>query len=73
MQSFLVSERAQRAHIPTSGLTVDFAAGDTIHTESSYKFTRDEIVRLATECGFAEQKTYTDTAGRYALTLLIVV
>jgi dimethylhistidine N-methyltransferase len=73
VQSFLVSERAQRAHIPASGLTVDFASGDTIHTESSYKFTRDEIVALAADCGFAEKKTYTDTAGRYALTLLIVV
>jgi dimethylhistidine N-methyltransferase len=73
VQSFLVSQRAQRAHIPAADLTVDFAAGDTIHTESSYKFTRDEIVKLAAECGFAEKKTYTDTAGRYALSLLIVV
>jgi L-histidine Nalpha-methyltransferase len=73
VQSFLVSERAERAHIPASGLTVEFAAGDTIHTESSYKFTREEIIALAADCGFAEKKTYTDTAARYALSLLIVV
>jgi dimethylhistidine N-methyltransferase len=73
VQSFLVSEREQRAHVPASDLTVDFAPGDTIHTESSYKFTREEIVALAADCGFAEKKTYTDTAGRYALSLLLVV
>lgn len=73
VQSFLVSERAQRVRIPAAGLTVDFAAGETIHTESSYKFTREEIVALAASCGYAEKKTYTDAAGRYALSLLTVV
>jgi len=73
VRSFLISERAQRVHIPASGLTIDFAAGDEIHTESSYKFTREDVVALAASCGYAEQKTYTDAAGRYALTLLTVV
>jgi dimethylhistidine N-methyltransferase len=73
VQSFLVSEREQRVQIPASGLTVEFAAGETIHTESSYKFTREEIVALGNQCGYAEKKTYTDAAGRYALSLLTVV
>ncbi len=73
VQSFLVSERAQRVRIPASDLTIDFAAGDEIHTESSYKFTHEQIVALAVQCGYAEKKTYTDAAGRYALTLLTVV
>ena len=72
VESFLVSERAQQVRIAVAGITVDFADGDAIHTESSYKFTREEVVALARECGFAEQKTYTDAAGRYALTLLTV-
>jgi L-histidine Nalpha-methyltransferase len=73
VESFLISQKAQRAHIPVAGLDVDFAAGDAIHTESSYKFTRPEIVALANSCGFAEKKTYTDAAGRYAVSLLLVV
>ncbi len=73
IESFLVSERAQRVRIGGAGLTVDFAAGDAIHTESSYKFNRDEIVALAARCGFAELRTYTDAASRYALSLLTVV
>ena len=73
VESFLVSTRAQRVTIPLSGLTVEFRADDRIHTESSYKFTRGEIVSLARRCGYAERRTFSDTAGRYALSLLTVV
>jgi L-histidine Nalpha-methyltransferase len=72
VQSFLVSERQQRVRIPAADVVVDFAAGDEIHTESSYKFTCEEIVELAASCGYAEKRTYTDAAGRYALSLLTV-
>jgi L-histidine N-alpha-methyltransferase len=71
--SYLISNVAQRVAVPLAGLTLDFAAGDAIHTESSYKFSRDEIVELARGCGYAERTTYSDTAGRYALSLLTVV
>ncbi|HZX68400.1 MAG TPA: L-histidine N(alpha)-methyltransferase [Candidatus Elarobacter sp.] len=71
--SYLVSAVAQRVRVPLAGLSVDFAAGDAIHTESSYKFSRDEIVALARRCGYTERTTYTDTAARYALSLLTVV
>lgn len=72
VESFLVSERAQRVRIPTSGIDVDFTADDAIHTESSYKFSREDVVALANDCGFDEKKTYTDAGGRYALSLLTV-
>ncbi len=71
--SYLVADTAQRVGIPLAELTVDFAAEETIHTESSYKFSRDEIVALARRCGYAERTSYTDAAGRYALSLLTVV
>jgi L-histidine N-alpha-methyltransferase len=73
VQSFLVSEKQQRVRIPGAGVVADFAPGDEIHTESSYKFTCEEIVALAASCGYAEKKTYTDAAGRYALSLLTVL
>ena len=72
IESFLVSERRQRVRIPAAGLDITFAPGETIHTESSYKFSRDELVRLARQCGFREQATYTDNGGRYALGVFIV-
>jgi dimethylhistidine N-methyltransferase len=73
IMSYLVADVAQRVRIPLAGLTVDFASGETIHTESSYKFSRDEIVALAQRCGYAERTTYSDAAGRYALSLFTVV
>ncbi|HEY0614564.1 MAG TPA: L-histidine N(alpha)-methyltransferase [Candidatus Elarobacter sp.] len=72
VESFLVSEREQRVQIPAAGLRVEFGRDETIHTESSYKFTREEIAELAKECGFAHRATYSDAAGRYALSLFTV-
>ena len=72
VESFLVSERAQRVRVGACELVVDFEAGETIHTESSYKFTREEMLALAARTGFAEVRTYTDAAARYALTLFSV-
>lgn len=72
VDSYLVSEREQTVRIGAAGIEVPFVAGDTIHTESSYKFTRDEIVALASRCGYAEERSYTDAGGRYALSLLTV-
>ena len=71
VRSYLRAECAQTVHIPGAGIDVSFEAGETIHTESSYKFTRDEMVALVTPCGFREHTTFTDGAGRYALSLLI--
>jgi len=72
VESFLVSRRRQNVRIGAAGLAVPFSVGDTIHTESSYKFTRGEIVELAHGCGYRERKTFSDAGGRYALTLFTV-
>lgn len=72
VDSFLVSERRQNVHIGAADLDVPFSVGETIHTESSYKFSRDEIVALARQCGYRERTTYSDAGARYALTLFTV-
>jgi dimethylhistidine N-methyltransferase len=72
VDSFLVSERRQQVRIGAADLRVPFSVGETIHTESSHKFTQAEIVALARECGYSERKTYTDAGARYALTLFTV-
>ena len=73
VDSFLVATVEQTVDLRGLDLSIPFAEGEPIHTESSYKFTPAEIVALATSCGFRERKTYTDAAGRYALSLLLVV
>jgi dimethylhistidine N-methyltransferase len=73
VESFLVSDRAQRVRVAGAGLEIDFRAGEAIHTESSFKFTRAEIAELALSCGFREHATYTDSADRYALSVFSVI
>ena len=71
VRSHLRADRAVTVHIPGAGIDVAFEAGETIHTESSYKFQREEMIALVLPFGFAEQRTFTDAAGRYALSLLL--
>jgi len=71
VRSHLRADRAMTAHIPGAGIEVDFVAGETIHMESSYKFQRDEMIALVMPFGFVEHRTFTDAAGRYALSLLV--
>jgi L-histidine N-alpha-methyltransferase len=71
VRSHLRAERAFTAHIPGAGLEVPFEAGETIHMESSYKFTREDMLALVAPFGFSERRTFTDAAGRYALSLFI--
>jgi len=72
VESFLVSRRRQNVRVGAADVSVSFSVGDTIHTESSFKFTREEIVELARRCGYLERKSYTDAGARYALTLFTV-
>ena len=72
VDSFLVSDRAQTVHIGGAEIAVPLEAGERIHTESSYKFTPDELIALAGSCGYQEERTFTDAAGRYALSLVRV-
>src|SRR5215468_1144444 len=48
IEMYLVSTRAQSVTIRRLGLTVRFAAGETVHTEYSYKYSLAEIHAVAT-------------------------
>jgi L-histidine N-alpha-methyltransferase len=70
IRSYLRAERAMTVTVPGAGVTADFAAGETIHTESSYKFAVDDMLALLAAGGFVEHTTFVDNAGRYALALV---
>jgi L-histidine N-alpha-methyltransferase len=61
----------QIVHIPTEAGTtrVHFAAGETIHTENSHKFTAASIVTLLESAGFHPNRTFHDDARTFAVTL----
>ncbi len=69
MEMHLESTRHQCVHIPAAQLSVPFAALETIHTENSYKFTRDALGDLLDDAGFTIQRTWMDPQQWYALTL----
>lgn len=52
------------------GVTFSFAEGETIHTESSYKYTPAGVRALAERGGWRTKQLWTDPKGWFALALL---
>jgi len=52
---------------------IRFEAGESVHTENSFKYDADEFLELAAAVGFSEQGMWTDAKGWFAVFLLEVV
>ena len=52
IEMHLVSERRQRVRIPAARLDVTFDVGETIWTESSYKYRTDDLTAMLERAGF---------------------
>lgn len=61
----------QTVRIEKLELEVEFAMGELIHTENSYKYDLDGIAHLATETGFACSRTWVDSQERFSSNLLL--
>jgi L-histidine N-alpha-methyltransferase len=55
--------------VPGAQLELDFAAGETIRTEVSSKFTRARIERELTAAGLRLEALYTDPDELFAVSL----
>jgi dimethylhistidine N-methyltransferase len=64
----LVSRVAQRVTI--AGEQFDFAAGERLITEYSYKYTREGFAALARHAGLAIERIWTDPRGYFTVQLL---
>jgi dimethylhistidine N-methyltransferase len=73
VDSFLVAQRSQAVPIEELGLTVRLSAAESIHTESSYKFDPAGIEQLAQRSGFRLERSWSDAAQRFSVSLLTVV
>jgi L-histidine Nalpha-methyltransferase len=71
VEMHLVSRRNQKARIPGAQIEVSFAEGETIWTESSYKYTPETIVELGQKADFQRQKQWIEPSARFATTLFI--
>jgi dimethylhistidine N-methyltransferase len=68
IEMHLESRRAQQATV--AGRVIQFAAGETIHTENSYKFTLDGFAALATEAGWRLERKWASAHPAFAIVLL---
>jgi dimethylhistidine N-methyltransferase len=71
IEMHLVSASVQSVSIAALGIHVDFDEGESIHTESSYKFTKSAIESLAADSGFALIRSWTDHQSLYSDHLLV--
>ena len=65
IEMHLVSLARQQARIGRTRF--EFEAGETIHTENSYKYSVAEFRALAKSAGFRGEKVWLDARGRFAL------
>lgn len=68
IEMHLVSLRRQRVRIARAQLDFEMAEGESIWTESSYKYTPEGIAALLGECGFKVRAQWTDGTDPFALT-----
>jgi len=71
MEMHLESRRAQTVAIRDLEIEISFAAGETIHTENSYKFDLEQVAALAAQTGFELRRTWTDSGRQFASNLLV--
>jgi len=69
MEMHLVSETKQTVWLPAIDLRVEFATGESIHTENSYKYRPGDAEALVARAGFAHEATWTDERGWFAVCL----
>ncbi|MGA2808618.1 MAG: L-histidine N(alpha)-methyltransferase [Terracidiphilus sp.] len=65
----LVSLSKQRVRLSALDLEVEFAEGETIHTENSYKYTPGQAEAMLTAAGFAPVETWTDARKWFVVCL----
>ena len=65
IEMHLVSLAAQTVNV--GDYRFGFAAGESIHTENSYKYSVAEFQRLAAQAGWRPEKAWTDRRGLFSL------
>jgi L-histidine N-alpha-methyltransferase len=69
IEMHLESRIAQQVRLAALNLEVDFAPGETIHTENSYKYAPGAPQAMLAEAGFSPVGSWTDAQGRFAVCL----
>ncbi|MGA2571268.1 MAG: L-histidine N(alpha)-methyltransferase [Terracidiphilus sp.] len=70
IEMHLVSSVPQRVCVAALDLAVDFAAGENLHTENSYKYRPGQAEALIKEAGFSLVSTWTDARKWFVVCLV---
>jgi dimethylhistidine N-methyltransferase len=65
IEMHLVSKKLQKVSV--AGRDVEFRAGETIHTENSYKYTLEHFTALARSSGWASVAVWTDAGKNFSI------
>ena len=65
------SKRRQTVNIPGAELMVEFREGETIWTESSHKYSAEEVFQIASHAGFRCEAQWIDEQWPFAENLLV--
>ena len=71
IEIYIESLAKQQARIEKLDFTVDFAEGELIHTENSYKYDKAGIQNLAATTDFKLSRTWLDSQERFSSNLLL--
>jgi L-histidine N-alpha-methyltransferase len=71
VEMHLRSKRRQTVRIPAADLRVEFLEGETIWTESSHKYSADEVFQMARNAGFSCPAQWIDEQWPFAESLFI--
>lgn len=71
IEMHLVSLRNQTVTIPAAHCVIQFNSGETIFTESSYKYRPTDIIQIAERAGFHSNAQWTDAEWPFAETLFV--
>ncbi len=71
IEMHLQSTRRQKVSIPAAGISIEFKEGETIWTESSHKYSAEEIYRMAAAAGFRCENQWVDEQWPFAENLFI--
>jgi len=69
IEMHLVSRKRQKVRIPALDLKIDFAPGESIHTENSYKYRPGQAEALLSKAGLTPAATWMDDQQRFAVCL----
>jgi dimethylhistidine N-methyltransferase len=70
IEMHIMSRCAQTVAIDRLGINVRFAEGETIHTENSYKFSKEDIAQVAGRSGFQLLHHWCDSRRLFSVNVL---